>query len=340
MVQTNKKILLSHGSGGTQSRRLVRDLFFRVFDKSVLGTESDSALLGISSENLAFTTDSFVVDPLFFPGADIGKLAVCGTVNDLAVSGAIPRYLSAAFIIEEGLEFETLEKVAYSMAEAAKLADIQIVTGDTKVVTRGKCDRLFITTSGIGELRPEHRPISTGNTIETGDKILVNGFIADHGCAVMSARNELKVQADIKSDCAPLNTLIREVLDAGIRVKFMRDATRGGLATVLAEIVQERSFGMEIDEEIILLRESVRGMCEFFGFDPLYVANEGKVVLIVHRDDAEKALALMRKNELGENAGIIGEVVNDHMGKVVMRTQIGGKRIIEMMAGDQLPRIC
>jgi hydrogenase expression/formation protein HypE len=226
------------------------------------------------------------------------------------------------------------------MAEAAKLANIQIVTGDTKVVTRGKCDKLFITTTGIGELRTEHRPISTGTAIDTGDKILVNGFIADHGCAVMSARNELKVRADINSDCAPLNTLIREVLDAGIRVKFMRDATRGGLATVLAEIVQEKTFGLEIEEDKILLRESVRGMCEFFGFDPLYVANEGKVMFIVHRDDAGKALALMRKNELGENAGIIGKVVNDHMGKVVMRTQIGGKRIIEMMAGDQLPRIC
>ncbi len=340
MIQSNRKILLSHGSGGTQSRHLIGELFYRVFDNEILSMGSDSALLEISPENVAFTTDSFVVDPLFFPGGDIGKLAVCGTVNDLAVSGAVPKYLSAAFIIEEGLEFETVEKVAHSMAETAKQAGIQIVTGDTKVVNRGKCDKLFITTTGIGELDPRHWPVSTGQTIEPGDKILVNGFIADHGCAVMAARNDLKVEADIQSDCAPLHTLIREILDAGLRVKFMRDATRGGLATVLAEIVRERSFGMDIIEDEIMVREPVRGMCEFFGFDPLYVANEGKVVIIVHPDDAKKALSLMRKNEFGENARIMGEVVQDHDGRVVMQTRIGGKRIIDMIAGDQLPRIC
>ena len=340
MIQANKTILLSHGSGGTQSRRLIRDLFFRAFDNDILNRESDSALCTISSENLAFTTDSFVVDPLFFPGADIGKLAICGTVNDLSVSGAVPKYLSAAFIIEEGLDYEILEKVVNSMAETAKQAGIQVVTGDTKVVNRGKCDRLFITTTGIGELRPEHRPISTGETVEPGDKILINGFIADHGCAVISARNELKVEANIESDCAPLNALIQVVLAAGIRVKFMRDATRGGLATVLAEMVQGRPFGAELIEDEIILRENVRGMCEFFGFDPLYVANEGKVVMIIHPEDAEKAVSLMRKNAFGEHTRIIGEVVDGHHGKAALQTQIGGKRVIDMIAGDQLPRIC
>jgi hydrogenase expression/formation protein HypE len=340
MIQPDKKILLSHGSGGTQSRRLIRDLFFHAFDNDILNTESDSALCTIPSENLAFTTDSFVVDPLFFPGADIGKLAVCGTVNDLSVSGAVPKYLSAAFIIEEGLDYEILEKVVYSMAETAKQAGIRIVTGDTKVVNRGKCDRLFITTTGIGELQPGYRPISTGAAIEPGDIILINGFIADHGCAVISARNELKVEANIESDCAPLNALIQQVLDAGIRVRFMRDATRGGLATVLAEMVQGRSFGAEIIEDEILLRESVRGMCEFFGFDPLYVANEGKVVMIVHPEDAEKAVSLMRKNAYGKHARIIGKVVYDHHGIAALQTRIGGRRIIDMIAGDQLPRIC
>jgi len=336
----NKKILISHGSGGKLSQRLIRDLFFRAFDNDILTMGSDAAVFPAPFDNMAYTTDSFVVDPLFFPGGDIGKLAVCGTVNDLSVSGAEPKYLSAAFIIEEGLDFEILQRIVTSMAETAKRANIQIVTGDTKVVNRGKCDKLFINTAGIGALTPEHSPISSGKAIEPGDKILINGFIADHGCAVMSARNDLKVQADIQSDCAPLNVLIKEILDAGIRVKFMRDATRGGLATVLAEIVQDRSLGININENKILLRESVRGMCEFFGFDPLYVANEGKVVMIVHSDDADKSLSLMRKNEFGKNAGVIGELVDDHPGKVLMKTQIGGKRVIDMIAGDQLPRIC
>ena len=334
------KILLSHGSGGKRSTDLIQNLFFNYFDNKILISGGDSAILNIQTNNLAFTTDSFVVDPLFFPGGDIGKLAVCGTVNDLAVSGAVPKYLSVGFIIEEGLEFDVLEKLVKSIAETAKTANVKIVTGDTKVVNRGKCDKLFINTSGIGELDSKFKKISSGEKIQPGDKILINGFIADHGIAVMSARNELKVQADVQSDCATLNGLIGEVLAISENVKFMRDATRGGLATVLAEIVKNRNFGIHLIEEKIPVRESVRGMCEFFGFDPLYVANEGKVVMIVSDNDAEKVLEKLQKNEFGKEAQIVGEVVNEHSGKVVLQTQIGGKRIIDMLLGDQLPRIC
>ncbi len=334
------KILLSHGSGGKRSHDLIRDIFYRYFENEILVEGGDSAIFDISSENLAFTTDSFVVDPLFFPGGDIGKLAVCGTVNDLAVSGAVPKFLSVGFIIEEGLEFSVLEQVVKSLAETAEKVGVKIVTGDTKVVDRGKCDKLFINTSGVGELDSRFKTISSGATIQPGDKILVNGFLADHGIAVMSARNELKVQADVKSDCAPLNHLIADALSVSENIRFMRDATRGGLATVLAEITQNKAFGIQLDEEKIPVRESVRGMCEFFGFDPLYVANEGKVVMIVPAEDADRVLESVRKNKYGKQAKIIGEVVAEHPGKVVMQTQIGGKRIIDMLTGDQLPRIC
>jgi len=340
MSNATDKILLSHGSGGKRSHDLIQGLFFKYFDNEILSYAGDSSILNIQSENVAFTTDSFVVDPIIFPGGDIGKLAVCGTVNDLAVSGAVPKFLSVGFIIEEGLEFSVLESVVKSMAQTVKRANIKIVTGDTKVVNRGKCDKIFINTSGIGELNPKFKNISIGENIQPGDKILVNGFIGDHGIAVMSARNELKVQADVQSDCAPLSGMIREVLRISENVRFMRDATRGGLATVLSEIVQDKNFGIYIEEEKIPTKESVRGMCEFFGFDPLYVANEGKAVMIVPGIDVEKVLETMRKNEFGKEAQIIGEVVNNHRGKVVMQTQIGGKRIIDMLLGDQLPRIC
>ena len=340
MSSETGKILLSHGSGGKRSHDLIQDLFFKYFDNEILDAAGDSAIVNIGSGTIAFTTDSFVVEPLFFPGGDIGKLAVCGTVNDIAVSGAVPQYLSAGFIIEEGLEFAVLENVVKSMAETAKQANVKIVTGDTKVVNRGKCDKLFINTTGIGELDSKLKNLSSGKEIQPGDKILINGFIADHGIAVMSARNELKVQSDVQSDCAPLNGLIQDVLAVSENVKFMRDVTRGGLATVLAEIVQNKIFGIDIEEEEIPVRESVRGMCEFFGFDPLYIANEGKVVIIVSGKDAEKVLETMQNNEFGKESRIIGEVKNSHHGKVILKTIIGGKRIIDMLLGDQLPRIC
>lgn len=339
-MTNDKKILLSHGSGGKRSHELVTGLFFRHFGNAILNVATDSAILETGLANLAFTTDSFVVDPLFFPGGDIGKLAVCGTVNDLAVSGAVPKYLSAGFIIEEGLELDVLERVVKSMAREAERAGVKIVTGDTKVVNRGKCDKLFINTTGVGELDPKFNGISSGKGIRAGDKILVNGFVADHGIAVMSARNELKVRADVQSDCAPLNGLIGDALAVSENIRFMRDATRGGMATVLAEIVRGKGFGFDVVEEKIPVRESVRGMCEFFGFDPLYVANEGKVVMIVSGEDAEMVLTAMRNNELGKNAEVIGVVVDDHPGRAVLKTPIGGKRIIDMLAGDQLPRIC
>uniref|UniRef100_UPI0032175372 hydrogenase expression/formation protein HypE n=1 Tax=uncultured Draconibacterium sp. TaxID=1573823 RepID=UPI0032175372 len=336
----SEKIVMSHGSGGKRSHDLIQNLFFRYFDNDILSQASDSAIFETSASNLAFTTDSFVVDPLVFPGGDIGKLAICGTVNDLAVAGAVPKYISVGFIIEEGLAFSVLECVVKSMVSTALRAGVKIITGDTKVVNKGKCDKLFINTSGVGELAPKFKKISLGEQIQPGDKIMVNGFIADHGIAVMSARNELKVQADVLSDCAPLNNLIEHVLEVAENVRFMRDATRGGLATVLVEVIQQKGFGIDIVEEKIPVRENVKGMCEFFGFDPLYVANEGKVVMIVPACDAEKVLEVMQKNELGKEAEIIGEVVTDHPGKVVMQTQIGGKRIIDMLPGDQLPRIC
>lgn len=331
---------MSHGSGGKRSHDLIRNLFFSYFDNEILNAGSDSAILQVPAEHLAFTTDSFVVDPLFFPGGDIGKLAVCGTVNDLAVSGAIPKYLSVGFIIEEGLDYEVLRRIVESISVTAGQAGVKIVTGDTKVVPHGKCDKVYINTTGIGELDAKFKEISSGYLIRIGDKILVNGYIAEHGAAIISARNELKVQADIYSDCAALNHLIQEALIVGPNMHFMRDATRGGLATVLAEMVRDKSFGVSLDEIKIPIQKKVRGLCEFFGFDPLYLANEGKVVMVCPSDEAEPVLETLRKNRLGEKAQIIGEVVDQPFGKAVMQTQIGGKRILDMLTDDQLPRIC
>jgi len=336
----DKKILLGHGSGGKLTRELIEKLFVKHFSNEVLVRQSDSAILDISSGKLAFTTDSFVVDPIFFPGGDIGKLAVAGTVNDLAVSGAKPLYLSCSFILEEGFSLEELEKIVLSMSVEASKAKVSIVTGDTKVVNKGKCDKVFINTSGVGLLDATFQHISTGADIQAGDKILVNGSLADHGMAILAARNEMNLHADIVSDCASLNHLIRKVLEAGIHVKFMRDATRGGAATVLAELAEGKPFGLDIAESEIKLDENVRGICEILGFDPLYVANEGKVILVVSKEDAEKAVEIMQSDEFGKQAAIIGEIVDEHPGKAWLSTGIGGKRIIDMLAGEQLPRIC
>lgn len=333
-------ILLGHGSGGKLSHELIDGLFAKHFDNEMLRQQSDSAILQIDSSQIAFTTDSFVVDPLFFPGGDIGKLAIAGTVNDLAVSGAKPYYLSCGFILEEGLPFRLLEKVVISMAEEAKKAGVSIVTGDTKVVERGKCDKVFINTSGIGFLDKKHINISSGIGIEAGDKIIINGSIGDHGMAVMAARNDLNISAKIQSDCTCLNGLIAEVLKVSDQVKFMRDATRGGLGTVLSELVKESTFGIQLNETELLINEGVRGMCELLGFDPLYVANEGKVVMVVGKNDAEKVLQSLKRNGAGKQAAIIGEVTDTHHGRAWLQTIVGGKRIIEMLSGQQLPRIC
>ncbi len=336
----SKTILLGHGSGGRLSHELITSIFVRHFGNPILNQQGDAAVFAIEQGALAFTTDSYVVDPIFFPGADIGKLAVAGTVNDLSVSGAQPLYLSAGFIIEEGLEVALLEKVVESMATEAKKAGIYIVTGDTKVVDRGKCDKLFINTAGVGMVKPGYEQLQSGKFIQPGDKIIINGAIGDHGMAVMSARNQLNIQSQLQSDCASLNGLINELDQHREHIHFMRDATRGGLGTVLAELCDKRPFGVNIEEEAIPVHEGVRGMCELLGFDPLYVANEGKVVLVVGAAATDQIVDIMRMHPLGKEAFVIGEISQDHPGKCWLQTAIGGNRIVDMLAGEQLPRIC
>ncbi len=336
----DKTISLSHGSGGRLTHELITELFVTHFDNEVLRNQADSALLQVNRENLAFTTDSFVVDPVFFPGGDIGKLAVCGTVNDLAVSGAKPLWLSASFIIEEGFEMDQLEKIVRSMAAEAKVAGIQIVTGDTKVVDHGKCDKVFINTAGIGLLDPERIHISTAEHVKTGDKIIVNGPIGEHGVAILAARESLGFELQIDSDCASLNHLIAKMTDRTGEIHFMRDATRGGLATVLCELASRKKLGIQLDELLIPIREKVKGTCEIFGFDPLYMANEGRVVVVAGAEVADELIRIMQSDPLGKESAIIGEIVPDHPGQVVLQTEVGGKRIIDMLAGEQLPRIC
>ncbi|HNW89391.1 MAG TPA: hydrogenase expression/formation protein HypE [Bacteroidales bacterium] len=336
----DKTVLLGHGSGGRLSHDLIKNIFYRYFNNPVLDQQSDSALLQINSSDIAFTTDSYVVDPIFFKGGNIGKLAICGTVNDLAVSGAVPKYISAGFIIEEGFSLQDLETIVSAMTEEAKKAGVIIATGDTKVVNKGQCDKIFINTAGIGFLDEKHKAISSGKSIKTGDSILINGSIADHGMTIMAARNFGNFNTDISSDCAPLNHMIKEILDAGCRVKFMRDATRGGLATVICELADHNNLGVVINETDVLIKEKVRGICELLGFDPYYVANEGKVIIIVEGADTEKTLQIMKQNEFGKEASVIGKIVEDHPGKAILKTSIGGKRIIDMLAGEQLPRIC
>ncbi|MFO8130141.1 MAG: hydrogenase expression/formation protein HypE [Bacteroidales bacterium] len=340
MPGKHPNILLGHGSGGQLTHELIDELFLKYFDNDVLNMGTDSALLDIAGSSLAFTTDAFVVDPLFFPGGDIGKLSVCGTVNDIAVSGAKPLYLSASFIIEEGLDYTILKNVVKSMAAEAKNAGVRIVTGDTKVVEKGKCDKLFITTSGIGILNKKHRHISSGNTIVPGDKIIINGSIGDHGMSVMSARNELELRADICSDSASLNDLIRHCMDASGHIRFMRDATRGGLATVVSELAKSHNIGVQLEETMIPVTDKVRGLCELLGFDPLYVANEGKVIMVVPENEAMMLLKTMQDHPLGKTSAIIGEIVTEHPGNAWLLTRIGGRRVIDLMAGEQLPRIC
>jgi len=337
---TNEKILLNHGAGGKMTHDLISKLFFNYFDNEILRKQTDSAILHVSTSDLAYTTDSYVVDPIFFPGGNIGKLAVCGTVNDLSVSGAKPLYLSCGFILEEGLLFSDLEIIVKTMAEEAIKAKVKIVTGDTKVVDKGKCDKIFINTSGIGILQEKNKNISFGNNIQVGDKIIVNGTIGDHGTAILCARNSIEYSNSVISDCASLNGIISEVLAVSENVKFMRDATRGGLATVLCELSEKHNKGIELVEDLIPVQENVRGLCEVFGFDPLYMANEGKVVMIVAENDAENIIRVMRKNTLGKNAAIIGKITDRNKGMVTVTTGIGGTRIVDMLAGEQLPRIC
>lgn len=329
-------ILLAHGSGGELGHELVRELFVRRFANPILEPLGDAALLDFG--NLALTTDSYVVQPLFFPGGDIGKLAVCGTVNDLAVAGAKPRYLSAGFILEEGLPLETLERVVDSMAATARAAGVEIVTGDTKVVERGAADGLFINTAGLGVV-PAGLHLAPSN-LRPGDQILINGSVGDHGLAVMMQREGLEFGSSLVSDCAPLNGLIAALLEAAPgAVRCLRDPTRGGLTTTLNEWA-EAGVGIEVEETAIPVREEVRAVCEMLGLDPLYAANEGKVVIAVAPQAAEAAMAALQAHPLGREAAIIGRVTAEHPGRVVLRTPLGARRVIEMLVGAQLPRIC
>lgn len=332
--------MLGHGSGGEMTHKLISNLFVKYFSNEFLDQQTDSAILPLDGPSISFTTDSFVVDPIFFPGGDIGKLAVAGTVNDLAVSGAEALYISCSFIIEEGFPMDHLEKIVKSMRDEADGAGVKIVTGDTKVVDRGKCDKLFINTSGIGKISKEQRNISFGKDIVPGDQIIINGSIADHGMSIMAARNDLNIQSAITSDCASLNKLIGSALRKSSKIRFMRDATRGGLATVLTELASQKKFGVKIDESAIQVKDSVRGMCELLGFDPLYVANEGKVVMVVAKEDSRAVLNAMKEHPHGSESAIIGEISEEHPGRAWVNTEIGGKRLIDMLAGEQLPRIC
>jgi hydrogenase expression/formation protein HypE len=334
------KILLSHGNGGRMMHHLIENLFLKYFENTILNEQTDAAILPVDSPEMAFTTDSFVVDPLFFPGGNIGKLAVCGTVNDLAVSGANPLYISVSFIIEEGFSMKELELIVRSLAEEARKAQVIVVTGDTKVVNKGKCDKLFINTAGIGSVRKENRLVSKARNIQPGDLIIINGTIGDHGMAVMSARESFNFKTPVISDCASLNHLIRQVLDQSSKVKFMRDPTRGGVATVLNELAGKIGLGIEIDESVLPVTKGVTAMCELLGFDPLHIANEGKVLIVADPTEGDHILEIMKKNNLGGQSVIIGRVTGDHPGKVMLKTETGGRRIIDSLTGDPLPRIC
>jgi len=337
----SETILLAHGSGGELSHELVRDVFAHRFANPILDELGDAALFdvaGLSSGRLALTTDSYVVQPLFFPGGDIGKLAVCGTVNDLAVMGATPRYLSAGFILEEGLPLQTLEQVVNSMADTARAAGVEIVAGDTKVVERGAADGLFINTAGVGVV-PAGMYL-TPASLRPGDRVLINGPVGDHGMAVMMQREGLEFGSSLVSDCAPLNGLITTLLDAVPgAVRCMRDPTRGGLTTTLNEWAGT-GIGIAVEETAIPVREEVRAVCEMLGLDPLYAANEGKVVIAVAPRAVDKALDALHAHPLGREAAVIGQVTAEHAGRVVLRTPLGARRVIHMLVGAQLPRIC
>ncbi len=338
------QVVLGHGGGGLLTSELIQRLFLPAFGNDVLAALEDQATLrlgednGVKAPRIAFSTDSFVVRPLFFPGGDIGRLAVHGTVNDLAVGGARPLFLSAAFILEEGLPIADLKRIVASMRSACDEAGVALVTGDTKVVDRGKGDKVFITTSGIG-LIPEGRSLSI-RSARPGDRIIVSGTIGDHGIAIMSVREGIEFETVLESDSAALTDLVRVMLDACPSIRAMRDPTRGGLSSALNELAEASRVGVKIDEASIPIRAEVRGACEMLGLDPLYVANEGKLIAVVPEDDAERLVAVMRTHPLGRNASLIGQIVPQHPGMVTMRSLVGGERVVTLLSGEQLPRIC
>jgi hydrogenase expression/formation protein HypE len=330
------KILLAHGSGGKLMHDLIES-FMPDLTNPILEKMDDSAVFEVSGK-LAFTTDSYTVNPIFFPGGDIGRLAVCGTVNDLSMSGSRPLYLSLAFIIEEGLPVSDLRKIVASIKKAAGEAGVKIVTGDTKVVNQGSADKLFINTAGVG-IVPEGIDISAANA-RPGDKIIISGNIGDHGIAVLSKREGLNFQVPVPSDCAPLNKLVADMLAASANIHCLRDPTRGGLATTLNDFAGQSKVGIRIEEDKIPVDRAVLAACELLGLDPLHIANEGKLAAVVAREDADAILANMKQNKYGKNAVIIGEVVAEHPGRVVMKTSLGASRIVDMPVGELLPRIC
>ena len=331
-------VLLAHGGGGKLSQQIIQKMVVPQFKNELLEPLHDGAVFTLNGTRLAFSTDSYVINPIFFPGGDIGELAVNGTVNDLAMCGARPMYLSAAFIIEEGFAMDDLWKVILSMQSAAVKAGVQLVTGDTKVVDRGKGDKIFINTSGVG-IVDEGVQIGSQNA-RVGDVIIVSGPIAVHGIAIMSVREGLEFESQLVSDTAALNRLVQSMLAVSKKIHVLRDPTRGGVASSLNEIAESSLVGIRIEEEKIPISEPVRGACEILGLDPLYVANEGKLLAFVSREDADAVLSVMRKDPLGRESAIIGEVVAEHKGTVVMKTSIGGSRVVDMLSGEQLPRIC
>jgi len=337
-IQDYPQVLLAHGGGGKLMHDLIERMFLPTFDNPSLDARQDSAVLDLHGTRLAFTTDSFVVRPLFFPGGDIGSLAVYGTINDLAMCGARPLYLSAALVLEEGLPLETLWRIVQSMQQAARKAGVQIVTGDTKVVDRGKGDGIFINTAGLGVL--EHSQRIGPQRVQKGDVLLLNGDLGRHGMAIMAVREGLEFESPLESDSAPLADLVLELLAAGIEIHCLRDLTRGGLASALNEIAAVAQVTIQIEENRIPVREEVRGACEILGFDPLYVANEGRFVAFVPPRDAERALHLMALHPMGVGAAIVGQVTAETEALVTLTSAIGASRIVDMLSGEQLPRIC
>lgn len=332
------KITMSQGSGGVQTNKLINEVFFKYFNNHILNQMNDAAQIDIDFKKLAFTTDSFVVNPIFFNGGNIGKLAVCGTVNDLAVSGAKPLYLTSAFIIEEGFSIEKLEQIVKSMAEEANIAGVKIVAGDTKVVEKGNVDGIYINTSGIGRIY-DNVNINCANA-KAGDVVIINGSLGDHGMTIMCARNKLGLEGNLESDCACLNSLVDTMLEAYDGIHVIRDATRGGIAAVLIEISEFSNVTIALEENSLPLKEEVKGATEMLGLDPLYIANEGKLCAFVPEEYAEKVLSAMRKHSLGLEATIIGKVTQELGQKVYLNTVVGGKRLVDMPSGIQLPRIC
>jgi hydrogenase expression/formation protein HypE len=341
------KILLEHGSGGELTNKLINNLFLSVYSASAGPGSSakhlkqtDSAVLETGSNLISFTTDSYVIKPIFFPGGDIGKLSVCGTVNDLSVSGSVPEYISVSFIIEEGFPLNDLKTIVNSQAEAALESGVKVVCGDTKVVEKGACDGVFINTSGIGRLSEKQKGISTAEGIEVGDILLVSGFVGSHGTAVLSARENLPFSSDIISDCAPLSGMIQTLLKEVPDIVFMRDATRGGIATVLTEFAELTGMGILIEEDKIPVDEQVKALTGILGLDPLYLANEGTIIIAAKKGTEDKAVSVLRNTRYGKNCAVIGEIVNNHPEKAVIKTEIGGRRFLYRLSGEQLPRIC